>query len=46
MSEDFQTRIALEDTIKAKSELLYKLRSSIMSMYKWARVEYAISVIY
>ena len=31
MSEDFQTRVALEETIKTKSETLYKLKNSIMS---------------
>lgn len=31
MSEDFHTRVALEETIRAKSEALFKLRSSITS---------------
>ena len=31
MSEDFQIKLALEETIRAKSDQLYKLKNSITS---------------
>ena len=38
MSEDFQTRVALEETIRAKSEMLFKLKNSIISMHYFSNI--------